>query len=324
MKIFISWSGEASHDVALALRDWIGNVIQAANPYVSSEDIGKGTRWFAELGRQLETIHFGILCLTPENLSSRWVLFEAGALSKSLDDSNVSPLLVGLATNDLQPPLAGFNATLPTKEDMKRLIETINQRLDDQQLEGRVLDNAFERWWPDLSHKLDAATAKAVAPHKYKYDVFLSAPMAALDSDDDYRKSRSDVKKVFDAFKTHCGFSVYWAGEKIESIRDFDTMDTSVITDLRAIKDSRYFVLLYPQKLVTSALFEAGYAIAHKKFSLYFVAKNPDLPFLMRDASNVMSRVRSHTTPEWRTFDDIAEIIEKNKKKLFLRSNSDI
>lgn len=324
MKVFISWSGSASHDAALALRDWISNVIQAVHPYVSSEDIGKGTRWFAELGRQLETTNFGILCVTPENRSAPWVLFEAGALSKSIDESNVTPLLIGLTIDDLRPPLAGFNATLTNKKDMKRLIETINDKLGDQKLDHRVLDNAFDKWWPDLSNALDAAVEKVRSPKKCKYDVFLSAPMAAFDSDDDYKKSRSEVKKVFDALEQHCGFNVFWAAEDIRSISDFDTMDTSVIVDLKAIKDSRYFVLLYPEKLVTSALFEAGYAIARKKFSLYFVTNQQDLPFLMRDAADVMSRVRLHTPPEWQTYDDIAALIEKHKTNLFLPSTNDI
>jgi len=42
MKVFISWSGELSHKVARIFRDWLPNVVQILEPYVSSEDIDKG------------------------------------------------------------------------------------------------------------------------------------------------------------------------------------------------------------------------------------------------------------------------------------------
>jgi hypothetical protein len=71
-----------SHKVAALLRNWIPNVIQAAEPWLSSDDIVPGAAWFREVSAQLEAVEVGIICLTAENVHSSWLNFEAGAISK--------------------------------------------------------------------------------------------------------------------------------------------------------------------------------------------------------------------------------------------------
>ncbi|HEX8265309.1 MAG TPA: hypothetical protein VF596_07770 [Pyrinomonadaceae bacterium] len=59
MKIFISWSGERSHQVAQALFSWLPKVIQTIEPFLSSENIESGSRWHTEIASQLESTNFG-------------------------------------------------------------------------------------------------------------------------------------------------------------------------------------------------------------------------------------------------------------------------
>lgn len=101
MKVFISWSGEVSRRVAIVLRDWLPSVIQSLEPYVSSEDIDKGTRWSTDISRELDQSSYGILCVTRENLQAPWLNFEAGALSKSVDKSRVSPFLFSVKRSEI-------------------------------------------------------------------------------------------------------------------------------------------------------------------------------------------------------------------------------
>jgi hypothetical protein len=73
MKVFLSWSGDLSHEVACTLRDWLPCVIQSLKPWVSSEDIEKGTRWSTDIAKELRDTAYGILCVTKENLGAPWV-----------------------------------------------------------------------------------------------------------------------------------------------------------------------------------------------------------------------------------------------------------
>lgn len=59
MKLFISWSGDTSHELALALRDWLPDVLQSIEPWVSSEDISKGSFWLPEINNALREAKFG-------------------------------------------------------------------------------------------------------------------------------------------------------------------------------------------------------------------------------------------------------------------------
>jgi hypothetical protein len=83
MKVILCWSGDRGKAVAIALHEWIPNVIQAVEPWMSEEDIEKGSRWESKLDNELSSADFGILCMTPESAKSLWIHFEAGVLGRN-------------------------------------------------------------------------------------------------------------------------------------------------------------------------------------------------------------------------------------------------
>ncbi|MCL2563027.1 MAG: toll/interleukin-1 receptor domain-containing protein [Oscillospiraceae bacterium] len=145
MKIFISWSGELSHEVALKLKKGISRVIQSVDIFVSSEDIEKGENWNRKLSAELSECDFGIICLTSENIDAPWINFEAGALAKEVG-SRLSAFLTDINVSDLKGPLAGFQNTRFEKQDFYKLIESINKTIE-KPVENDDLKFSFDNVW---------------------------------------------------------------------------------------------------------------------------------------------------------------------------------
>ncbi len=155
MKVFLSWSGEVSKAVALELREWLRDVIQTIEPWMSSEDIRKGSRWSPALAKELAESRAGIFCLTPDNLGEPWLNFEAGAVSNTAWTAYVCTYLFGVTSSDITGPLTQFQSTAAaSKQDNLKLLATINSAQQEGALEQKRLDKAFNTYWPALEQKL--------------------------------------------------------------------------------------------------------------------------------------------------------------------------
>ena len=155
MKIFLSWSGEESRQIAEIFKTWLPNVIQAIKPYFTPDDIIKGARWHTDISKELESSTIGLIFLTPENTESQWLMFEAGALSKHLEKSKVCPICFGFSVSDLKGPLSHFQGSVFSKGEIKKALQMINQHFADNALSSEQLEVAFNKWWPDLEEKIE-------------------------------------------------------------------------------------------------------------------------------------------------------------------------
>jgi hypothetical protein len=172
VKVFISWSGKTSNKVALVLKDWLEDVIQDLDCFVSTH-MKKGQVWATALAKELHGARYGIFCVTPSNRNQPWLNFEAGAISTQVN-SRVSPFLINIASSDLDFPIAQYQSTAwNNKDDVLRLLKSINSSAADEALltEQRLQRN-FDRAWHRLHRELKAIAEKAEAD---------DAPSAAAD-----------------------------------------------------------------------------------------------------------------------------------------------
>jgi hypothetical protein len=166
MKVFLSWSGDSSKATASVLSDWLKLIFSEVAFWMSDRDVQAGQRWGAELDRQLEATDFGILCLVPSNLMAPWLLFEAGALSKSVDSSRVVPYCVGLRVEDVQGPLSRFQGVSADESGTRKLVESINAVVANKRSE-KDLNRIYEKWWPDLRRDLESIPAASARGPNY-------------------------------------------------------------------------------------------------------------------------------------------------------------
>ena len=130
-------------------------MVQSLDPWFSSKDIDSGRRWNSEIAGQLSETKFGILCITPENQTAPWILFEAGALAKTLDiDTYVCPYLIKIEKSQLiQGPLISFQAKEANKNETWDLVVTLNNAVKANKERGvdeAGLKPLFDFFWPQL------------------------------------------------------------------------------------------------------------------------------------------------------------------------------
>jgi hypothetical protein len=164
MKVFISWSGERSEAVAKSLREWFPLVLHYVDPWLSQSDIQAGDRWSIEVAKKLENCNFGVLCVTRQNLNSPWILFEAGALAKSMEDGRVIPLLLDIDFKEVSGPLAQFQAKKVEQTGIWELISSLNKAAENPIPEPQ-LTKLFSALWGDLEKQISSIPV-ATTPQK--------------------------------------------------------------------------------------------------------------------------------------------------------------
>jgi hypothetical protein len=199
MRVFISWSGDLSRQLAQALHNWLPGALQYVKPYFTPADIEKGAKWDTEISKELGQSTVCIIALTRESLTSQWIMFEAGAISRSVENSRVCPILFGIKTTDLQGPLQRFQATTFSKAEIFQLLGTINANAGEQALLSSVLEEVCDMWWPKLESNVTgilAAAASSGAAPEVRTDRSLLEETLSLVRDIAYEQNKSRARAL--------------------------------------------------------------------------------------------------------------------------------
>ena len=254
MRIFISWSGD-SKDVASALSDLLPRLIDDAEPFMSTE-IRAGAIWLLELERELSETDFGIICLTKSNSLSRWLHYEAGALSRHVGiQREVMPvMLIDIESPaDVSGPFAGFQLKAATQAEFLDIMNSIN----DMKVEGRkkvaedILAERVTMHWDRMEKAIQAVKSHRVITEKRNTDSMLkevlqivrglgrSTTSNGLTHIDESALSEGISNRILRKLATRDGEEGSWAR--------FDQAVRELADRLRASYEPDFMVGVYPE-----------------------------------------------------------------------------
>lgn len=160
MKVFISWSGKASEEIGEIISEWLKYTLMNIEPVFTPNYIKAGSRGRDMLYNILEDVYTGILIYTSESLNSEWILFEAGAMHANAASSVIIPLIFDVSYSDLPGPLQAFQFKEFNKKEMFQVLEAVNERRGEQQVDKETLQYVFDREWDHLKERVDAVLQK--------------------------------------------------------------------------------------------------------------------------------------------------------------------
>jgi hypothetical protein len=216
MKLFISWSGQTSQQVALVLRNWIPKILHGIEPFVSSEDIQKGNIWNKDLISVIKESKFSIICVTKYNLNSKWLNFEAGALSNFENNGMVCPFLFRMENSELTGPLSQFQTVVSESnpEEISNLLKSIRDTYNLSKPNDNTINELVVKLYDDLI--LDLARITEInkedlsTRNEKNYDVnslFISTPMSSFNTNEEIASNNEIVNKAYETLSTKFDFS---------------------------------------------------------------------------------------------------------------------
>jgi len=330
MKVFISWSGMISKYIAKFLKKNLEEIFDNENfeTFMSEEDITAGSNWFQVIKDELESSDCAIICITKDNINAPWINFEGGAIAMQHKETHVIPFLIDTDLNNYDGPFKNYHHIKLSLDGYKKILKDIKKIGNFTYLSNKNLEILSEKYFLEFDGKVQEVLEKHegeyidnpinIFPSYIKLlkrnKVFIGAPMASL-SDDDYKILRQHILEIENSIKTYCGFNdITYSGFKIEESSQFEGEEKAIKKNFKYLKESEFFIFIYPDKIASSVLVEMGYAIALSKKTIIFTRSKTSLPFMLREVDKAINSFKIYTYSD---YSDITRIIALNGSDLF-------
>ena len=331
MRIFFSWSGQPSEDVARFVKPWLMNNIfqeQEIEIFISKEDIELGSEWYSRVRDELVSCDLAVIFLTANNVNTPWLNFEAGAVAVGEQRRPVITFLIDVSVDNIKSPLKNYQPINASYENIKKLILDIKSQGNfNGPADGHIdviLDIEYKnllKGMAEIKKKYDDVFIEAstkIFPENVtmlkKNKIFIASPMASV-GEEAYAKIRKDVLELKRTLEEECGFdNVYYPGQDLEGV-NWDGIEDATRYDFEQLKESEHYILIFPERATSSILVEVGYAIALSKNILIFTNGRDLLPYMLKKADKAIKKnVRIY---EYVNFSEIVNCVIKDKQSLF-------
>jgi len=128
-----------------------------------------------------------------------------------------------------------------------------------------------------------------IVKKRKKLHVFISMQMSHL-AQKEYSEAREDIMAlIYELRKYH---EVFFYNEFIHNLAEFNESKFDPHAYLKEIEHCDYFIALILEKIPSSIYFEAGYALAVGKKSVYYVIDDNVMPLVMHTASSDHKKIK--------------------------------
>ena len=310
--IFISHIDE-EHQLAQTIAGWLDNAFrESVRVVVGGRGIQKGQQWFDSLGADLHSAELIIALCSNESVKSNWLFFEAGT-AWGRKKSMIPLCHSGMAPDLLPPQFAPFQSMIVDAKAKfaGELLDEISRKFDLKRVRPLDPDRAVN----ELKSSLDA-----ISNESERIGLFVSIPLRSYSEDGSFDQHQGEVRKVLSAIDEYLHLDrVYFGGRKLVDGK-VKTREPSLIAardNMPALMKAQRFLMVYPERLATTSLTEAGIAFARGIPSVLFIRDPEDLPFGLRELHQFHGWGGRVNFYQYKETDDIIDIMRDYGAKLF-------